>query len=139
MISLAHHKENLGHKTALSKIYRLIKFHNPTSLLGVIEEDLNDLLLNLQRDYSLEIVERAAAQLEKSSDNKSLTIGTFLEKCYEFGAEEKRHKSFLDVTRSPQKASKEVAQKNLAVIKKMLGKCVKPLPYNKNSRVVEKT
>jgi len=136
MISLAHHKENTGHKVAALKVLRLIKFHNPTSLLGIEGEDVTDLVNNLQRDYSLEIVERAAAQLEKSSDNKSLTIGTFLEKCHEFGAEEKRHKSFIDVTRSPQKASKEVAQKNLAVIKKMLGKCVKPLPYNKNSRVV---
>lgn len=139
MISLAHHKENTGHKVAVFKILRLIKFHNPTSLLGVEADDVTDLVNNLQLEYSLEIVERAVTQLEKSSDNKTLTIGTFLEKCYEFGAEEKRHKNFLDVTRSPQKAGKEVAQKNMAIIKEMLSKCVNPLPYNKKSRVVEKT
>lgn len=70
-----------AHADVLVELWRLIKFHNPTSLLNITGEDIQALAKTLQDSYLLDVVQRAKDAVVSRYSGKNLTIGVFLENC----------------------------------------------------------
>lgn len=124
------------YETILSELYRLIKFHNSQSLLGINPEDLRDLARNLEADHELVVVQQAYQDIAKNYANKSLTIGVFLEKVT---AHQKNHDMFnAPVKESETKPGVLTAVKPSETVftemKRLAKSAVKTLPYDKDSR-----
>ncbi len=127
------------YENVLIDIWRLIKFHNPASLLQILPDDLKDLADNLQKDYSLNIVRNARDEVRVFCSNKNLTLGIFLEKCLAL----KKAQDAIDTTKQMNEPNEDkkysINKQSFAEIKEMLKTATQPLPYNKAFREPLKT
>lgn len=70
------------YEAAITEVWRLIKFHNPTVLLSITSDDLKFLASELTR-YPIEIVQEAKETIKIADSLKSLTLGVLMDKCDE--------------------------------------------------------
>lgn len=131
--ALPNNLQQSGFENALIEIFRTVKFHNPTALLGVGKDDLHALAKQLEESYSLDVVERAKDEILKCHVSKAVTIGTFLEKCMALHKSDKDYMTTRSlITKDEGKDYKSIAAQNIAEIRQMISKAIQPLPYDKN-------
>lgn len=124
-----------GYEQALTEVWRLIKFHNATSLLNVSADDIKYLAQNLQKEYSVHLVQRARDMIKVSHSGKNLTLGVFLEKCAELKRADTTYAETAALTEAPKDKKFGIEKENFTKIKELLASAIKPLPYNKDFRV----
>ena len=122
------------YEAVLVQAWKTIMIHNRMSLSGIGKEDLREIASNLRQEYSLEEVQDAFSEL-KISANSSTTLGTFLEKCAALRRANERIESTKQIFKSNTR-EKRLSASKFDELKEMLAKAIKPLPYNKDQRVL---
>jgi len=125
------------YEIVLVQVWKLILLHNRMSLNGIAKDDMQEIAANLRQEYSLEEVQTARDEF-KLSVNSSITLGTFLEKCLALRRSNERIESTQQIFKANTRG-KRLAVTKFGELKDVLEKFVKPLPYNKNFRVNDKT
>jgi len=122
------------YELALVQVWKLIMIHNRVSLSGIGREDLKDIASNLRQEYSLDEINSAVSEI-KLGINSSTTLDTFLEKCAALRRANERIESTQKIFKINSR-DKRLSAGKFDELKQMLVNTIKPLPYNKDYRVM---
>ena len=94
-LTLHTNKTQNPYQQLVADIFRLIKFHNSSSLLNVTPEDVVMLAADLEKETELDVVKEAFNEIKNIHANQYLTLGKFIARCHEL---QKVKNSFMAIT-----------------------------------------